>query len=175
MLNKAQVSNVSKLFDVYDLDGNGVIEWVDFARVVDGIIDGLNQGPFSPWPVRMLRAYRRWWNAIRDVADGNSDGGVTRAEFLLAAETGLLRDSEFMNAFLDAAETVFDAADADDDGMLALSEVLGLCQSAGFEDDELIGTVFYRLDRDHDGRISLAEWQAAARAIYTADTPHLVG
>merc|ERR1712088_302977 len=122
---------VDTLFILGDKDGNGQIDFSEFAQIMI---------PSSPEKIAKLKkcfrnrseveaAFRRW--------DVNKDGPIKK----------------FFNY---CVEQAFNNIDTNRDGSLSYQELSGSLRVGGFSDQE-IHTIFALADHDGDGEISLAE------------------
>lgn len=118
-----------RLFARLDRNGDGVLEHGEWAR------------PAAP-DTASARDVRR--EQRLQALDTDHDGGVSRAEFLAAADAR------------------FAAADSNHDGRLGPQELLDAPDRAARR-DRLAARLVARLDSDHDGRVSREEYLAAAR------------
>ncbi|AHH93428.1 EF-hand domain-containing protein [Kutzneria albida] len=174
MLSELQLKNIQSMFDVLDQDGNGLIEREDLTSVGEGITEVFAHEESSPHHAAVTKAYEAWWEQIRAGADADGDGRITREEFVAAVEKGLLSDPNYLDVIAAAADTVFDAADVNGDGVLNQTEVVALYSGAGVGAAAAIGA-FKQIDTNGDGSISREEWQQSVRGAFTSTDPGSTG
>ncbi|MFE0019757.1 EF-hand domain-containing protein [Amycolatopsis sp. NPDC059021] len=174
MLSELQLKNLHSMFDVLDHDSNGLIERKDLIAVSDGVSEVFDHDEASPHRAAMTQAYGAWWEQIRAGADADGDDSVTRDEFVAAVDAGLLSDPAYLDVVAAAADTVFDAADVDGDGVLNQVEVVAVYSAAGASTAAAVGA-FKQIDTNGDNRISREEWQNSVRGAFTSTGPDTPG
>lgn len=136
-----------RIFKVADTNGNGLLETHEVEELLrhTSLPSGFD------------------WN----VFDSDKDGGLSKEEFVasgpaVAAEAAARQGPPQPSSLLEdegAGPRLFAASDADGSGFLEENEIRTFMQTLGLPD----GVDWHPLDRDADGRLSLAELEAAAK------------
>ncbi len=124
---------------------------------------------------RVYDAFERWWEELRAGMDTDGDGRVSRAEYIAATLAGCDRDPAYLErGLLPALRAVFEAADADGDGLLDFAEYRVLFGGRRVHPAEL-SHGFRQLDTDGDGVITAAEFLRGFVDYFTARAPSAPG
>ncbi|WHT22173.1 EF-hand domain-containing protein [Crossiella sp. CA-258035] len=173
--SQVQDANLGKAFDALDITKDGIITAEDFDALATQMADRLAPGAAAHRRENILAAFRDWWAQIERDADSDGDGQVSREEFIAATERGLAENPDYLEeAYLKAAESVFEAIDRDGDGQVDRGEYIELYRSADVADD-IAGAAFDRIDQNGDGVIDYAEFVAALRELFTSSDPDAPG
>lgn len=167
MLSELQIANLSTAFDVLDTTGDGVLDQDDFEKISESVLAGIDRPAGSVYGQAVRGGYLNWWEQIREDADGDGDGRVSKAEYLAAVDRGLLHTTDYLDAVSCVADALFAAVDADGDGSLSFDEMGAIYTSVGLG-GEVASGAFAQIDTDRDGRITSAEWCAAIQGIFMA-------
>ncbi|WP_086827628.1 EF-hand domain-containing protein [Allokutzneria sp. NRRL B-24872] len=129
---------------ILDQNDDGVLSWVDLAasaRVISARLD-LDEKDETA----LYDSFHAWWQELRDMADGDKDGTVSREEYSAAVFEG--------SALRAAMDAVAAGVDKDDDGYVELAEYAHLL--GGAPEPDVVAS-FRQLDGDADGRLTVAE------------------
>lgn len=173
-MSDLQRKKMTRLFEVMDVNGDGFLEEADYTRRADVFADQRGWAHDSAHYREHLDFNREDWRALREFADRDGDGRVTRDEFLAFAED-LLADLQAVEAYAYTdALLLFKAMDADDDGRITAEEYARYLQIYGL-DASLAEDFFRRADLDHDGYITHWELVEAMRDFLLAPHPEAAG
>ncbi|WP_219471435.1 EF-hand domain-containing protein [Nonomuraea rhizosphaerae] len=158
-----------RTFDLFDANDNGVIGQDDIAALAAGITRAGNLPADSAKGQAIQAAYQRFWQVLSRHADTDSDGNVTREEFVNAMDNGMSSGASFDESITDACSAEFAVIDANDDGRIDQAELRVFLESAGLSPEEARRTAA-DMDTDGDDVISREEYLAAWRAYYLEGT-----
>ncbi|MFD8495207.1 EF-hand domain-containing protein [Amycolatopsis sp. NPDC059657] len=167
MLSELQIANLSTAFDVLDVTRDGALDRDDFEKISESVLAGIERPAGSIYGQAVRDGYLNWWEQIREDADGDGDGRVSKAEYLAAVDRGLLHTTDYLDAVTCVADALFTAVDTDGDGCLSHEEMGAIYASVGIGGEVAAGA-FAQIDTDHDGRITSAEWRAAIQGVFMA-------
>ncbi|GHJ43041.1 calcium-binding protein [Catellatospora sp. TT07R-123] len=145
-------------FDLFDADGNGVLEPEDFVAVADRIIQAVGAAPTDPKARALRAAHDQYWQSLR------SASAAERVD-LPAYAAIVSADGWFDQYGLAYAEALADICDRDDDGLISLTEFQPVMEAAGFAPGK-VRALFASFDRDGSGSIDRGEWIAGIGEFY---------
>ncbi|GAB1820065.1 EF-hand domain-containing protein [Herbidospora sp. RD11066] len=159
-----------KRFALFDADGDGVLTKDDFEAAAARFLAVFEVPADSAKGRDVLAAYAGMWNALIHSADDDSDGQLTRDEFV-----AYLAGEEFRSHGYDAtagrvAESVLAVCDTDGDGRISYDEFAAIPGISTLPDDER-REVFGLLDTDGSGHLDIGEIHAAQREFYHSTDP----
>ncbi len=167
---------LKKLFTLTDVDGNGVIEFQDYLRVLDFLSRRRGWKEDSPSYQHLKSLLVANWEGLQARADSDNDGRVTEQEWLetwrlfyqhVEAEDGI---PEWFREF---AGSLFEALDIDGDGQVSPHDYATFLEAHGLQ--EPVDELFARLDLNGDGRISAEEALVLAAEFHLGDDPEAPG
>jgi Ca2+-binding EF-hand superfamily protein len=161
MPSDVMTKKCDRSFDMFDADGNGVLEEKDFVSLAASIAQAAGLPAGSPKEVTLMREWRGSWAILLEHADDNRDGQTSREEFHRAM-SGAFGDPALLEQNLRGGfEAEFAAidADADDDGVASVEQMEAFLGAWGLGQDEARVAAGI-LDHDGDGRITLEEYLA---------------
>jgi Ca2+-binding EF-hand superfamily protein len=156
MLTPLQRMKLTRYFKVYDVDDDGRVGLRDFERVLENVrvLHGLAEG--SPRDQILKDAFLQRWDALRDSADTNRDGGVDLTEWLEYWGVVIENDDRYDSEVASIASLLFGLFDTDGDGVIGPDEFCDYYNVYGLS-AALARQVFLGLDADCDGAMSLLE------------------
>lgn len=168
MLHARQERNLDALFDIFDRNDDGKLEWSDYQSVIDGFAHELGM-PAASEPHQLLTgAFAADWEHLRSVADADRDGAVSRAEFLTHHDRMFQTDEGYRVAVKAIAELMVGLCDRDHDGALDASDYDLLLRA--FRLDLSRGPeAFAKIDRNGDRRITVDELLQAVHEFFRSD------
>jgi Ca2+-binding EF-hand superfamily protein len=114
--------------------------------------------------------YVEVWERVRQAADANQDGKVSREEFVAYLE----RLPAIREAVAELARTILRLADRNGDGKISPAEYTALSQAYGV-DAPAAAEAFGHLDRDGDGLIDTEELLQNVEEFFYGDDPNAPG
>ncbi|TQM79336.1 Ca2+-binding EF-hand superfamily protein [Saccharothrix saharensis] len=160
------------LFDWFDRTGDGYLTSEDLRGMAD-LFTSLPGGadPGNAEPVRA--AFGDWWRLL-EAGDTDSDGRITREEFIDLMKSSVTAPGNFEAAVIRIADAFMRVVDTSGDGSLAFDEYVRMYEGLGI-DPTHSGDAFRRLDRDGDGKIGKEEFRAAITEFYLSDDENAPG
>ncbi|GAA4791854.1 EF-hand domain-containing protein [Streptomyces ziwulingensis] len=157
-------------FDGLDRNRSGYMEWEDWRLYVNRVTGRFPRAGADRNDHLSLHA-RRAWEWIRDQADADGDGRVSREEFVAAF--GRLSDGDtaarLWSTLIDpASHAVWAVVDQDGDGRIDEREFADYLELVVDLSDMDVAAAFRRGDQDGDGYLNRAEWRGLMRDYYMA-------
>ncbi len=162
-LSAVRHQKLTHLFDILDLDSNGLIDTADIQAFIDAIARSRNYAQTSLAYRALKRAYLGLWEKLAQQLDTNADQKITLEEWLAFFEA-VDKDNAFAEQFVRPIEmAMVKLLDVDGDGKVRLNDYQALARACNIPQPD-IETVFKLMDTDSDG--TLTEYEAG-RAIVT--------
>ncbi|MBB5159206.1 EF-hand domain-containing protein [Saccharopolyspora phatthalungensis] len=156
-----------RLFQFWDTNRDGVIEWADVQAVVEGVSNAFGWAEDSAQKRRLSSATRRWWDDM--FAPYAVNGELARDPFVTCLHNWATADrSAFREVLAPAAEAYAAMGDLDGDGTVNEDEYVKVFGSSIQMSEDESRDAFRRLDRDGDGLISVEEFAADTVEYFTA-------
>ena len=108
----------ARLFDLFDADGNGLLQRGDLDRTTANLATAIGVYVGSNEYAAVQARYSALWEIIEAV-DADDDGKVTLDEWFAALERIAQNDEDYDQTFGRMAEVLFDLFDADQDGFIS--------------------------------------------------------
>lgn len=168
MLTPLQRMKLARYFTVYDVDDDGKVGLRDFERVLENVrvLHGLAAG--SPRDQTLSEAFLQRWEALRDSADTNQDGGVDLTEWFDYWSVVIEDDDRYDSEVASIASMLFGIFDTDGDGVIGPDEFCDYYNVYGLS-VALARQVFLDLDADGDGAMSLLEFMDVVHQFFRGD------
>lgn len=164
MATKFQYRKITGVFRAMDVDGDGFLTEADFEALASrwAAIQGQPKG-------RIHSIMMGWWGTLL-TADRDGDGRVTLDDVMLIVD----RLDQMPHAMATTALSMFDAVDANGDGLISAREynqlVVGWTGVPIDTDD-----VFDEIDGDGDGYLSRTEFGELWAEFWSGDNPRASG
>lgn len=181
LLTELQQRKILHKFELLDLDDNGLIEYADFQRVVEGLAAAREWNREDPRYQRLLTTNQNLWMALQKHCDADDDGSITPQEWLDYHGQALHSSREMDRVIPGFANTldaftafIHDLLDADGDGVVTEEDYLELSRAQGLDDVDAL-RIFDAIDEDRDGNLTLDEVSKLVRQFYLSDDPEAPG
>jgi Ca2+-binding EF-hand superfamily protein len=163
-------------FRTLDTDGDGFVEREDFDVSVSRLGAAFGLAPGDARVQRLRTLSLGLWQHLSSVADVDSNGRISHAEYKQSFAQGLLETQDSFDAgYVPFLEAIMAIADTDGDGKLDADEhvrwtgsLMGLAAADAHE-------VHRRLDSDNDGHITAHDLLEAIREYYFDEHPDSAG
>lgn len=169
------------MFELLDVDGNGVLEYEDFRMVVDTMAEERGWGASHRRYIGLTVANRRLWKQMCRTLDADGSGEITLAEWLAFHIQALTEEStpggfnpEFGSALRATAKFFCDMLDSDGDGIVTAQDYVLFCGAYNVPESEALES-FELFDRDGNGELSEAEVVEMVKEFYLSDDPDAPG
>lgn len=174
MLTSLQQQKLTRYFRVYDVDDDGRIARADYERVAENVRAMHNAGARSPAHRAIEDGFIRQWEALRESADADEDGGVDLLEWLRYWDVVLADDARYLREVSGVTERLFELFDTDENGILGADEFCNFYGIYGLN-AAMARRVFLDLDRDGDGEVTRQEFTEMAREFFRSNDPAAPG
>ncbi len=172
MLTALQQRKVTRMFHVYDINRDGVLQAQDFDAVGRNIAEQRGHAPGSAAHQGLVERYHGLWEKLSFASGGKT--AISLREFLAIMDAILGNRDGFEVMIQELGGTAFDVLDADRDGKVTLDEYRAFLVAHDI-DPTLAERAFPKLDLDGDGHISRPEVLELARQFYYSDDPAAPG
>ena len=154
MLTDIQIRKLTKLFHLYDANGDGVLVQQDFSALAVRMAEWRQEGPSQH--SQIFTHLQQDWACLCAAADQNHDAQITLEEWL-AYYTQVLDDmQQYVSRVVALVTLLFDAFDQDNDGQISEQEWVGLL--AVFNVQPIYAkSIFINLDVNQDDCLSQDE------------------
>ena len=163
---------LARRFRAHDHDRNGFLQRRDFEISAVRMAEEFGHGSESPARQRLVEISLGLWEHLRKVADPDTDGRISLAEYKAAFAAGLLETPEsFDQGYVPYVNAVMDVADQDRDGKLTVSDEIRWMGSLMRVPEQDAREGFHRIDKDNDGFITASDLVEAIRGYYFDNSP----
>ncbi|WP_327287200.1 EF-hand domain-containing protein [Streptomyces sp. NBC_01198] len=166
MASVFQERKLKGMFAAFDTDSDGYLREEDFRALVARWSRLPGVGPGTELRTRVETLLMGWWAALREAGDTNGNGAVDLGEVLALVD----RLPTMVADVTATADTVFDAVDANGDGVISPEEHLRLVETWNGRPVDVAG-VFELLDLNGDGHLSREEFALLWRQFWISDNP----
>ncbi|AOW99302.1 hypothetical protein BJP34_07385 [Moorena producens PAL-8-15-08-1] len=173
MLTELQTRKWSRLFQIYDADGNGVVEQADFETIFQTLAQARQLEANSPKYNQLHAKFMEDWEHLQKDADTDNDGKVNLKDWLAHGYRRINDDSMYQTV-VDMGNQVFELLDLNGDGVITADEykiILGSWRVS----EELAEQIFPKLDFNGDGHISKEELVELVKQFHMSDDPDAPG
>jgi Ca2+-binding EF-hand superfamily protein len=163
---------LARRFQVWDYDGNGLVERVDFVRRGRRLAVGLGYSIGSPEHQVIHETLVQQWDALAAAADADGDDKITESEYVTAFTSLIIDHPEaFDELYAPLIRLTMHLADAGGDGKLDRAEWLNWSTGYLGQSADDAAASFDLLDIDSDGHVSTEEALNGVREFYLGTDP----
>jgi len=173
MLGTIQKTNLNRVFDTLDVTSTGHLDASDFQTLAQRM-RALRPDMDQQTQKDIDQAFTDWWETFRDATDTDTDGQISRDEFIGAVDRGLQNDPAYVERMVHVSQVTFRAADIEGNGRLTPEQVERLYHAFGVNTAYSSDT-FARIDSNGDGSVTIEEYVQAAREVYLSNDPTAPG
>jgi tellurite resistance protein TerC len=170
----AERTVLERRFAVLDTDGNGVWQPADGQLLTRRLCETFGHAADSAAGRAVATAQQALFDAMLAHMDANSDGAISREEFVTAVGRDVPDRPGFDAAVGAAARTLIQVADADGNGVLDPGEYARLAAVYGADAGEA-ERAFARLDQDGNGMLDTTELTTAISQFFASRDPDASG
>jgi len=173
-VNEFLNKKMDRVFDLFDADGNGVLEEEDYVALARRLLSAYNVAPWSRRGKPIVAAYGLLWERLASDLDASGEGTISREEFHRSFQRHLLEENGFYEVHVPLIEAMVHLVDPDEKGALSRGDFCGLMRNFGVRESDSTA-VFDELDMDDDDRLTVRELVRAFRVFYTDQDGRLPG
>lgn len=174
MLTAFQQKKLTRLFYVYDLNKDRVIDIHDYKVFLDNITRLQGILTDSPLYQGFQEHYLQRWKDLQSVSDTNQDNMITLGEWLFYHEAVIGFTEIYHRIVSKSVQELFDIFDLDKDERISYDEFAIFYRAYGLDED-IASNIFCRLDVDPTDRISKESFLNLFDQFYRSDNPQDLG
>ncbi|WP_329454251.1 EF-hand domain-containing protein [Streptomyces sp. NBC_01497] len=163
------IDRVRLIFDLFDANGNGVLESDDFDLMADHVVAAVPDAEEDA-KAAMVAAFGTYWTTLLRELDANRDGRISFEEF----KDCVLAPERFHDALEDFATSLANLGDLAGDGYVTRPVFVALMTAIGFRLPN-IHALFDAFDPTEDDRILAATWLTGIQEYYAPDKAGIPG
>jgi len=171
MLTDLQTRKLTRMFNAYDADHSGSLEYADLEAHFTNLAQMREIAVGSPQYDELQSSYRAVWEHLRQFADTDRDERVLPDEWLAYCSELVQSPDKFLTNRRVLARLDAKLLDRDGDRLISQEEFAGLRATL----DTDTATVFQRFDLDGDGYVSGDEFVELFRQFFLSDDPDAPG
>lgn len=175
MLTDLQKRKLTRFFNVWDANGDGVITTDDPEQVAQNLAELRGLKPGSPEHEGFCSGFMLYQNDFLQAVDVDESGSVTLEEWLAYHEEMLQDEERFKGTALMVSELMFQLMDRNEDGKITLEEYRSWMRAFRIGEQEITEEVFQKLDLNEDGTLSKEEVLQLTREFFHSDDPEARG
>jgi Ca2+-binding EF-hand superfamily protein len=163
---------IGRHFDLIDVNGDGKIDWSDFAEVVSNMGAEFGQPPESPKYRALEDAYRALWEGMKQSLDTDGNDEIQREEYVAGLRSDAI--SAYRQFVQPVATAIIALCDTNGDGQLGHEELAKAHRALqmGDKDHE---AAMARIDRNGDGYVSAQELAQAIEEFFSSEDDNASG
>lgn len=174
MLTALQTRKLTRAFNLFDLDQNGVMDRQDCELVVGATAQAMGYTIGSPEYTAYHAEYMAGWDALLALADSDGDQQLTATEFCTAFGELMAQPEQFNALILGFVKTTIVLWDSNQDGQVSAEEYKNYLRTIHVTEAEA-ADAFHRLDLNGDGYLSREELFANMKEYYFTADPNAPG
>lgn len=164
MTTATKNDRLKQRFQMWDVNGNGVIERSDFEEEAYRIIKAFGESPDSPRGRAVKDAFIGMFEYQAKEAGVGPHGRLTEEQFISVNERLMFQqgDAGFSRVLRPTIRAIVDLCDVDGDGLVNSAEFVTWLKAIGVDESEA-DNAFRQIDTSGDGQLSVEELLAAVR------------
>jgi Ca2+-binding EF-hand superfamily protein len=169
-----QDKNIFRVFETLDANHDKKINHEDFNLFAKNICKRVGISIDSNEGKKLAATYQDWWGRLKVDLDTDNDGSITQTEFADGFKRAGVQQytSDYSNR---VAEIIANLVDTDNDGYVSQSDYVKFVTGFPDFDRATASTGFQALDKDGDGRVSVAELKAGWHQMLNSTDPSAPG
>lgn len=175
MLTNLQKRKLTRFFNVWDANGDGVITTKDPEQVAQNLAKLQGLKPGSPEHEGFYSGFMSYQNDFLKAVDVDESGRVTLEEWLAYHEEMLQDGKRFEGTALMSIEVMFALMDRNGDGKITLEEYGEWMRAFRIGEQDTTEEVFQKLDLNENGTLSKEEILQLTREFFYSDDPDARG
>lgn len=175
MLTDLQKRKLTRFFNVWDANGDGVITMEDPAEVAQNLARLRGLDPDSAAYEAFYTGFMLYQDDFLGTVDVDASGQVTLDEWLAYHEEMLLDADRFERTVLMVVEVMFGLMDRDGDGRITLEEYGDWMRGMRIREEEITADVFQKLDLNGNGIVSKEEMMQLTSEFFLSHDPEARG
>jgi Ca2+-binding EF-hand superfamily protein len=169
MLTEFKKKKLTRVFQLLDVDRNGVIERADYDLAVNNLAAATGVKRDTPEYKKIHAGYMALWEQAKQST--GVTGEQIRLEQWLAAREALLQDREQFEALMHSTlDAFFQMLDTDRDDVISYPEFTLFYKTYNMDLAEA-PEVFQRLDLNRDGKCTRSELRVLVEQFYHSEDP----
>jgi Ca2+-binding EF-hand superfamily protein len=174
MLSEFRRKKMARVFDVYDVNKNGVLDQGDYERLAANLAKQRGIAEGTPAFAEIRATYLGAWTAMQKLANGGKSPNVTLSEWHDSREALLADPSNYAAVVKNVTDAVFNQLDVNEDDQISLEEYR-LLYDIYEVDPAPAEEAFKVLDANHDGFLSRADVTKILDEYYYSEDPAAAG
>jgi Ca2+-binding EF-hand superfamily protein len=175
MLTKLQKQKLTRFFDIWDANGDGVITREDPKQVAQNLIRLQGLKPDSPGYEGFYSGFLSYQDDFLQAVDVDQSGQVSLEEWLVYHQEMLQDEKRFEGSVVMTIGAMFALMDRNGDGVISLEEYGEWMKAFRIEEQDITGKVFQKLDLNGNGTLSKEEVLQLTREFFYSDDPDAPG
>lgn len=174
MLTDFQKRKLTAVFDMYDVDKDGLLEQADYEQIVQNLARSLHYQPGSPEYARLYADHMALWNNTYQLCGAPDSQSVTREEYVAALDQLLSNKDNYRAIVGNWTDSLIELSDRDGDGRLSKQEYVTNLRNFNAA-EAAANEAFRRLDRNGDGYLTRDEILRSVEEFFYSDDPEAPG
>ena len=175
MLTNLQKRKLTRFFNVWDANDDGVITTEDPEQVAQNLAELQGLEPGSPEHEGFYDGFMLYQNDFVKAVDLDESGDVTLDEWLAYHEEMLQDEGRFKATTLISVKVMFELMDQNGDGEITLEEYGEWMKAFRIGEQGTTDKVFQKLDLNENGTLSREEVVQLTREFFYSDDPDARG
>lgn len=170
MSTSVQEQRLRRRFEMWDKNGDGIIDRSDWAGEASRILLSFGESESSPKGQALATAYLGMWEYVAGQAGVGRDGALSLDQFKDVAAQQVLDRGQigFDQVLRPTISAIADLCDTDGDGQVSPQEFQRWIHAIGSE-ESTADAAFQQIDADGDGQLSVEELIQAVHRYHSGE------